>query len=107
MKKELLKIPDEFDTIPKKLQYLRKESKREQELDRMDMDYCFQLHYTIEYYKDLLTNNGVSENKKKRFINKNKHKKILKNEIIEMLNNKEYKMSKDDLIDMWLHLNKL
>ncbi len=54
--RELLKIPDEYDTIEKKLKYLDEESLREQKRDRMEQDYSFQLYRTKEYWKDKLKN---------------------------------------------------
>ena len=40
---ELLKIPEQYDTIEKKLQWLEEESLKEQKRDRMEQDYSFQL----------------------------------------------------------------
>ncbi len=54
--RELLKIPDEYDTIEKKLKYLDDEGLREQKRDRMEQDYSFQLYITKEYWKDKLKN---------------------------------------------------
>jgi len=54
--RELLKIPDEYDTIEKKLKYLDEESLREQKRDRMEQDYSFKLYRTKEYWKNQLKN---------------------------------------------------
>jgi hypothetical protein len=54
--RELIKIPDEYDTIEKKLKYLDKLSLIEQKRDRMEQDYSFQLHRTKEYWKNKLKN---------------------------------------------------
>ncbi len=53
---ELLKIPEQYDTIEKKLQWLEEESLREQKRDRMWQDYSFQLYRTKEYWKMKLNN---------------------------------------------------
>ena len=50
--RELLNIPDEYDTIEKKLKYLNEESLRERKRDRMDQDYSFLLYRTKEYWKN-------------------------------------------------------
>ncbi len=54
--RELLKIPDEYDTIEKKLKYLDELSLIEQKRDRMEQDYSFQLYRTKEYWKSKLKN---------------------------------------------------
>jgi hypothetical protein len=54
--RELIKIPDEYDTIEKKLKYLDKLSLIEQKRDRMEQDYSFQLYRTKEYWKNQLKN---------------------------------------------------
>ena len=41
-----IKIPEQCDTIEKKLQWLEEESLREQKRDRMEQDYSFQLYRT-------------------------------------------------------------
>lgn len=46
-----IKIPEQCDTIEKKLQWLEEESLREQKRDRMCQDYTFQLYRTKEYWK--------------------------------------------------------
>lgn len=53
---ELLKIPEQYDTIEKKLQWLEEESLKEQKRDRMEQDYSFQLYKTKEYWKIKLVN---------------------------------------------------
>lgn len=53
---EHVPIPSRFKTIEEKLKYLNKLSYREQELDRMDMDYSFRLFKTIEYFEYKLNN---------------------------------------------------
>ena len=47
----LLKIPEQYHTIEKKLEWLEEESLREQKRDRMDHRYSFQLFKTTEYWK--------------------------------------------------------
>jgi hypothetical protein len=53
---ELLKIPDEYDTIEKKLEYLDELSLIEQKKDRMEQYYSFRLFRTKEYWKNKLKN---------------------------------------------------
>jgi hypothetical protein len=54
--RELINIPDEYDTIEKKLKYLDKLSLIEQKRDRMEQDYSFELYRTKEYWKNKLKN---------------------------------------------------
>ena len=54
--RELLEIPDEYDTIEKKLKYLDELSLIEQKRDRMEQYYSFQLYRTKEYWKMKLKN---------------------------------------------------
>jgi hypothetical protein len=54
--RELLRIPDHYDTIEKKLKWLDEESLREQKRDRMEQDFSFQLYRTKEYWKMKLKN---------------------------------------------------
>ena len=49
--RELLKLPENCDTIEKKLKWLDEESLREQKRDRMEQDYSFQLYITKQYWK--------------------------------------------------------
>lgn len=49
--------------------------------------------------------NTPCEATKNRF--KNKNKKVLRNEITEMISTKEHKLSKNDLISLWQILNGL
>jgi hypothetical protein len=53
---DLLKIPEQYDTIEKKLEWLEQESLREQKRDRMEQNYSFQLYKTKEYWKMKLKN---------------------------------------------------
>lgn len=47
----LLDIPQQYDTIEEKLQWLEEESLKEQQRDRMEQTYSFQLDKTISYWK--------------------------------------------------------
>ena len=58
---ELLKIPEQYDTIEKKLQWLEEESLKEQKRDRMEQDYSFQLyHLHILFYLLVIVLGAVS-----------------------------------------------
>lgn len=69
--RELLEIPDEYDTIEKKLKYLDELSLIEQKRDRMEQDYSFQLYRTKEYWKNELKNyNNISNEEQNGFFAK-------------------------------------
>lgn len=53
---KLLKIPEQYETIENKLQWLEEEGLREQKRDRLEQDYSFQLYRTKEYWKNKLKN---------------------------------------------------
>lgn len=50
----LLRIPDRYDTVEKKLAWLNEESLKEKNRDRMEQDHTFDLYRTKEYWKKQL-----------------------------------------------------
>lgn len=53
---KFLEIPEKYQSIQEKLEYLNKLSIHQQNSDNLDMDYSYQLYITKEYYKKKLNN---------------------------------------------------